>query len=188
MKNCLRNTDKTLRIKIAPPRERAHTNTRTCASRTRNETEESGNAVTPVGNPFMGAARKYFSEKIHWVDESLASKQAARGLNFRCNFRAGIRAIRAQRRSRKRRGGGGASEGGRERGGREGEKIVRREIGSASPTYNRQRVEDPRLLDLRQSNFANETYPVTQLAARRALTHVRAYARTRATSRNIVVR
>lgn len=52
----------------------------------------------------MGTARKYFSEKIHWVDESLASKQAARGLNFRCNFRAGIRAIRAR--------GGGGGEGG----------------------------------------------------------------------------
>ena len=46
----------------------------------------------------------------------------------------------------------------------EEEKIVRRGIGNVSPTYNRQGV-DSRLLDLRQSNFANETYPVTQLAS-----------------------
>lgn len=56
----------------------------------------------------------------------------------------------------------------------EEKKIVRRGIGNVSPTYNRQGV-DSRLLDLRQSNFANETYPVTQLAfTRRAhvCTHV----------------
>lgn len=54
----------------------------------------------------------------------------------------------------------------------EEEKIVRRAIGNVSPTYNRQGV-DSRLLDLRQSNFANETYPVTQLASTQ-----RAHART----------
>lgn len=56
----------------------------------------------------------------------------------------------------------------------EEKKIVRRGIGSVSPVYNRQEV-DSRLLDLRQSNFANETYPVTQLAS----THARAYTHAR---------
>lgn len=113
--------------------------------------EKSGNAVTPTGNPFTGTAREYFSEKIHWLDESLASKQAARERNFRCNFRAGIRAIRARRKRRQRRT-------------RKKKKKIRRGIGNVSTTYNRQGV-DSRLLDLRQSNFANETYPVTQLAS-----------------------
>jgi len=58
----------------------------------------------------------------------------------------------------------------------EEEKIVQRRIGNVSPTYNRQGV-DSRLLDLRQSNFANETYPVTQLASTQRA-HARTHART----------
>lgn len=46
------------------------------------------------------------------------------------------------------------------------------DAGSEALTYNRQGV-DSRLLDLRQSNFANETYPVTQLASTRARTYAR---------------
>lgn len=56
----------------------------------------------------------------------------------------------------------------RERRGRRRKKLF--DAGSEALTYNRQGV-DSRLLDLRQSNFANETYPVTQLASTRARAH-----------------
>lgn len=89
--------------------------------------EESGNRwLHQWGILLWETAREYFSEKIHRLDESLASKQAARKQNFRCNFRA----IRARGRSSGKRE---KEEKAEERGWAErGEKIVRRGIESAN--------------------------------------------------------
>lgn len=70
---------------------------------------------------------------------------------------------------------GGRGDGKESRKEREGAKREEKKLfdaGSEALTYNRQGV-DSRLLDLRQSNFANETYPVTQLASTRARTYAR---------------
>lgn len=155
------------------------------ASAARNETEKTGNVVTVAGNSFMGTGREYLSEKIHWLDESLASKQAARQRNFRCNFRTGIRAMHGEQKERKKERSAGRKHRTSRRTKRK-RRMKKRGKGRKNcstwdrkrfaSAYNRQGV-DSRLLDLRQSNFANETYPATQLASTRARACARVHAR-----------
>lgn len=137
---------------------------RACNLCTRNETEKSGN-VTPARNPFMATARGILGENplVGWVSrEQTSCARAELSVQF------------SRETCTEGEGGGWGWAGGGERGEKSGKKkIVRRGIGSVSPVYNRQEV-DSRLLDLRQSNFANETYPVTQLASIHARTHTHA--------------
>jgi len=79
----------------------------------------------------MGAAREYFPEKIHWPDESPASKQTARERGTFDAIFARVFAARDARKERKKRRRRQAKRA-------EGKNCSMRDRKLASPTYNRQ--------------------------------------------------
>lgn len=135
-----------------------------------NTTEKSGNRwLHQWGILLWETAREYFSEKIHRLDESV--RWVSREQTSRSQAKLSMQFSRDTCTGKKQRQEEKEEEVEEREGGRKGEKKLF-DAGSEALTYNRQGV-DSRLLDLRQSNFANETYPVTQLVSTHARTHAR---------------